>query len=76
MRLLNYSYAGKVYNIKLSGFVDLRVPSAKTIRILNRFTKVVSQYIANYERTNNGVKISISQVIHGLFRNEIEVRSH
>ena len=59
MRIHNYEYAGLNLATKLRG-VDFRRLNPKSMRIMNRFTRVVAQYQDKYQqKAKDGVKISI-----------------
>lgn len=59
MRIHNYEYSGLNLQTKLRG-VDLRRLNPKSMRIMNRLTRVVAQYQDKYQqKAQDGVKISI-----------------
>ena len=59
MRIHKYSYSGLNLATKLQG-VDLRTLNPKSMRIMNRLTRVVAQYQDRYQqKAKDGVKVTI-----------------
>ena len=56
----------------MRGF-DLRMLSPKSIRIMNRLTRVLCQYQDKYQqKAKAGVKVTMSQIISAVFKGQIE----
>ena len=63
MRIHKYDYAGLNPKTKLQG-VDFRTLSPKSVRIMNRLTKIVAQHQDKLQRkAQDGVKITIQQIL-------------
>jgi hypothetical protein len=75
MRIHKYEYAGLNLATKLQG-VDFRKLNTKSMRILNRLTRVVAQYQDNYQqKAAEGVKISIQQIVAAIFKGHVEFKT-
>ena len=60
MRIHGYAYGGLNLATKLSG-VDFRMLTPKSMRIMNRLTRIVAQYQDKYQqKASDDVKITIA----------------
>ena len=51
----------------------MRMLSPKSIRIMNRLTRVLCQYQDKYQqKAKAGVKVTMSQIISAVFKGQIE----
>ena len=74
MRIHNYEYSGLTLATKLQN-VDFRILNPKSIRIMNRLTRVVAQYQDKYQqKAQEGVKITIPQIVGAIFKGQMETR--
>ena len=59
MRIHGYEYSGLNLATKIQN-VDFRILNPKSMRIMNRLTRIVTQYQDKYQqKAKEGVKISI-----------------
>lgn len=58
MRIHKYEYAGMNLATKLPG-IDLRMLTPKSMRIMNRLTRIVAQYQDKYQqKAKDGVRVT------------------
>ena len=72
LRIHKYEYSGLSLINKIKG-VDFRKISPKTTRVMNRLTKLILQYQDKYQQeARAGVVVTVSQIVHALFKSDIE----
>ena len=74
MRVHGYEYANHEPQVQLQGF-DFRKLNPKSMRIMNRLTRVLAQYQDKYQqKAKDGVRISMRQIINAVFKGHIEAK--
>ena len=72
MRILGYEHAGLALKETLDG-VDFRQLTPKSMRILNRLARILSQYQAKYQsQAKPGITVTLSKIISAVFKGQIE----
>lgn len=75
MRIHGYEYSGLNLTTQLQG-CDFRKLSAKSMRIMNRLTRIVAQYQDKYQqKAKEGVVVTISQIVAALFKGQIQTKT-
>ena len=72
MRVYKYEYSGIALKTTIRG-IDFRTLDAKSIRTMNRLTRQAAVFQGQYqEKANEGVKVTIPQIVAAMFKGQIE----